>query len=119
MDVFPTITEACGLELHDVDGKSLLPLIDNPDKPWDKAAYSLFPRGKKYMGCTVTDGKWRYTEWRNSETQEVLSTELYNHETTLVADKNLSGKSKYNTIETQMKNLLNKQFSATRKSFYK
>lgn len=118
IDVFPTIAEACGLKIHEVDGKSLLPLIDNPNKSWDNAAYSLYPRGKKYMGCTVTDGKWRYTEWRNSDTQEVISKELYNHEESLVADKNVSGKTEFKDVEKRMQNLLHQRFAPNRKSFY-
>ena len=118
IDVFPTIAEACGLKIHEVDGKSLLPLIENPNKKWDNAAYSLFPRGKKYMGCTVTDGKWRYTEWRKSDTQEVLFKELYNHEESLVADKNVSGKTEFKDVEKRMQNLLHQRFAPDRKSFY-
>jgi arylsulfatase A-like enzyme len=118
IDVFPTIAEACGLRIHEVDGKSLLPLIDNPNKVWDEAAYSLYPRGEKYMGCTVTNGTFRYTEWRDSKTKEVLKTELFNHETHLIADKNLSGYSEYKILEAHMKKLLLKQFPENY-NFYK
>ncbi|WP_282135211.1 sulfatase [Seonamhaeicola maritimus] len=110
IDIFPTIAELSGLNIHEIDGKSLLPLIDNPNKDWDEAAYSLFPRGDKYMGCTVTNGKFRYTEWRNPETKEVISTELFNHETHLIADKNLSGIPEYKKLKANMKRLLLKQF---------
>ncbi|WP_298551336.1 sulfatase [uncultured Algibacter sp.] len=118
IDILPTIAEACGLNIHKVDGRSLLPLIDNPNKAWNQAAYSLFPRGKKYMGCTVTNGKFRYTEWRDSKTKKVLSTELFNHETHLITDKNLSGNFEYEMVEANMKKLLLKQFPENY-NFYK
>ena len=118
IDVFPTIAASCGLTTHHVDGKSLLPLIDNPKKPWDKAAYSLFPRGKKYMGCTVTDGHWRYTEWRNSVDQKVLYKELYNHQKSVVANENLSNNPEYKTVLSRMQELLYLRFAPDRKSFY-
>ena len=118
IDVFPTIAASCGLTTHHVDGKSLLPLIDNPKKPWDKAAYSLFPRGKKYMGCTVTDGHWRYTEWRNSVDQKVLYKELYNHQKSVVANENLSKNPEYKTVLSRMQELLYLRFAPDRKSFY-
>ena len=118
IDVFPTIAASCGLTTHHVDGKSLLPLIDNPKKPWDKAAYSLFPRGKKYMGCTVTDGHWRYTEWRNSVDQKVLYKELYNHQKSVVANENLSKNPEYKTVVSRMQELLYLRFAPDRKSFY-
>ena len=118
IDVFPTIAEACGLNMHNVDGKSILPLVIRPNKRWDTAAYSLYPRGKKYMGCTVTDGTWRYTEWRNSNTQEVLDVELYHHEENVIADKNLAETAAFDATKIRMQKLLHKRFPPDRKSFY-
>ena len=118
IDIFPTLAEACGLNMHHVDGKSILPLIDDPNKPWDAAAYSLYPRGEKYMGCTVTDGTWRYTEWRNSNTQEVLDIELYDHGESLVAHKNVADTTVFETVKTRMQKLLHQRFPPNRKSFY-
>ena len=63
------------------------------------------------MGCTVTNGKFRYTEWRNPTPMEVLSPELFNHETHLIADKNLSGNPEYKMVEANMKRLLLKQIA--------
>jgi len=62
------------------------------------------------MGVTATDGKWRYTEWRNSVTNEILQAELYEHKKSLLSFVNLSGIKKYSKIEKQMKVLLEKQF---------
>ena len=118
IDIFPTLAEACGLNMHHVDGKSILPLIDDPNKTWDAAAYSLYPRGEKYMGCTVTDGTWRYTEWRNSNTQEVLDIELYDHGESLVAHKNVADTTVFETVKTRMQKLLHQRFPPNRKSFY-
>ncbi|WP_044212871.1 sulfatase [Flammeovirga sp. OC4] len=77
IDVFPSVAAACGLELSDVDGKSILPLVDKPNKKGDEAAYSIYARGNKVMGLTVTDGKWRYTEWRDLKNKKLHSSELY------------------------------------------
>jgi arylsulfatase A-like enzyme len=119
VDVFPTIAAACGLKPLHVDGKSLLPLLDNPGLKWDKAAYSLYPRGEKYMGCTTTDGEWRYTEWRDSKTQTVNSVELYPCKTDYnVVGENLAGNPKYKDVQDKMKKLVDENFSPNRKSFY-
>lgn len=119
VDIFPTIAEACGLEVHSIDGKSILELVDNPQMKWDKAAYSLYPRGKKYMGCTTTDGVWRYTEWRNMEEHTLHSVELYPCNVDFDdVEENLAGNPKYKKIETKMKKLLDENFSPERKSFY-
>ncbi|MBD0724740.1 hypothetical protein B6A10_06070 [Flavobacterium sp. L1I52] len=109
IDVFSTIAAACNLSLPKTDGKSLLPLLDNPKMKWDNAAYSVYPRGKN-MGCTCTDGQWRYTEWRNADTQEVVGKELYNHKQSALATENLAGNSKYKKIEQRMKKNLDNQF---------
>ena len=120
VDLFPTLVEACNLKMPDLDGKSLLPLLKNPDVTWNDGAYSLYPRGEKIMGCTVTDGLWRYTEWRDSQTQQVKSVELYNHsDGNPVAVENLAGKTAYKRVETKMKTLLRERFPRTNYSFYK
>ncbi|WP_298495831.1 sulfatase [uncultured Algibacter sp.] len=110
VDIFPTLVELCGLQDPKSEGRSLLSVIDNPKKRWDKVATSVFARGKKIMGCTATDGEWRYTEWRNSQTNEVLQAELYEHKNSLLSYVNLSGNIKYKKVEKRMKMLLEKQF---------
>ncbi|WP_136482918.1 sulfatase [Cognatitamlana onchidii] len=110
VDLFPTLVELCQLEGPASDGKSILSVIDNPHKKWDDVATSVYGRGTKIMGCTATDGQWRYTEWRNSNTNEVLGVELYEHKNSLLSFVNLSGKSQYSETEIRMKGLLEEQF---------
>jgi iduronate 2-sulfatase len=74
---------------------------------WNKAAYSLYPRGEKIMGCTTTDGEWRYTEWRDSKVQTVNSVELYPCKADYnVVGENLAGNPKYKDIQDKMKKLM-------------
>ncbi|MCF7561528.1 sulfatase [Sabulilitoribacter multivorans] len=110
VDIFPTLVELCGLEGPKSDGKSILPVLNNPNEKWDEVATSIYARGKNIMGCTATDGEWRYTEWRNSVTNEILQAELYEHKNSLLSFVNLSGNSKYNEVEERMKKLLELQF---------
>ncbi|WP_396600662.1 sulfatase [Algibacter sp. R77976] len=117
VDIFSTLVEICELEGPKSDGKSLLPVIDNPNTKWDEVATSVYARGEKIMGCTATDGEWRYTEWRNSKTQEVLGAELYEHKNSLLSFVNLSGNSKYAKVEKRMKGLLESQFPRKIKPF--
>ncbi|WP_016957751.1 sulfatase [Catenovulum agarivorans] len=117
VDVFPTIAQAAGLTMPKVDGESLLTLLDSPDMPFKPAAYSLFNRGKT-MGVTVTDGEWRYTEWRDAATQQIKFTELFDHVSSDVAKANVSGHSQYQTIEQKLKTLLHAKFPLDAPSFY-
>jgi len=110
VDIFSTLVDYCDLEGPESDGKSLMPVINNPNKKWDEAAYSVYARGIKIMGCTTTDGNWRYTEWRNAATNEILEAELYAHKNSLLSFTNLSGNDNYKKVEMKMKKLLGKQF---------
>ena len=118
VDLFPTIADLCGFKTHPLEGKSILPLVNNPKLKWDKGAYGLYARGRT-MGCTCTDSEWRYTEWRNGDTQEVQGAELYRLEGNLkVSKENFAGNPEYKKVEQRMKKLMEKQFPVTRESFY-
>lgn len=110
VDLFSTLIDICGFEGIPSDGKSLVPVIDNPNQEWDPVATSVYARGKKFMGVTATDGQWRYTEWRDSKTHEILGTELYEHKDNLLSFENLSGNESYSEVESKMKKLLEIQF---------
>lgn len=117
VDVFATVAELCELEVPKSDGKSLIPVLDNPTIKWDPIATSVYPRGKKIMGVTATDSEWRYTEWRDAKTQEVIQAELYEHKNSLLSFVNLSGNSKYASVEKRMKSFLENQFPKNAKAF--
>ena len=110
VDIFPTLVDLCGLESPKLDGKTILPIINKPNKKGDKVATSLYARGDKYMGVTATDGEWRYTEWRDSKTHAIVGAELFEHKNDLLSFVNLSGNKKYRKVEKRMKLLLEKQF---------
>lgn len=117
VDVFATVAELCELDVPKSDGKSLIPVLDNPTIKWDPIATSVYPRGNKIMGVTATDGNWRYTEWRDAKTQEVIQAELYEHKNSLLSFVNLSGNSKYTSVEKRMKSFLENQFPKNAKAF--
>ncbi|MFC1636706.1 sulfatase [Planctomycetota bacterium] len=79
VDIYPTLCQACGLsQPAHLEGLSMMPLVDDPDRPWKKAAFSQYPRGK-VMGYTIRTRRFRYTEWRERKTDKVMARELYDH----------------------------------------
>jgi hypothetical protein len=64
----------------------MTPLLDDPERSWKKAAFSQFPRSQiingkrvRIMGYSMRTDQFRYTEWVNIESKEVLAIELYDH----------------------------------------
>lgn len=92
VDIYPTLCELAGIELpKHLQGTSMVPLLNDPGRPWKKAAFSQFPRGK-IMGYSMRTDRYRYTEWRVIENGKVEARELYDHqidtdENTNVVDK--------------------------------
>jgi iduronate 2-sulfatase len=88
VDVYPTLCELAGISIPEtLEGISVVPLIENPDRSWKKAAFSQFlrvgiwvaPDGIEYMGYSIRTENHRYTEWVNWETNEPAAIELYDH----------------------------------------
>ncbi len=80
VDIYPTLCEACGLATPGhLEGVSMMPLLDNPGREWKKAAFSQYPRGQ-VMGYTMRTKRFRYTEWQDKKTREVMARELYDHD---------------------------------------
>lgn len=79
VDIYPTLTELCGLSLSDgMEGTSMVPLFTEPQKPWKKAAFSQYPRGKnKIMGYSIRTDQYRYNEWIDIKNKEIVAKELY------------------------------------------
>lgn len=71
VDLFPTVCDLAGIDVPDyMQGVSLVPLIENPEAPWKRAAFSQFHRrprvsadGKRYMGYSINTKEHHYIEW--------------------------------------------------------
>ncbi len=69
--MFPSLCELAGIEIPDyMQGTSFVPLLDNPDLSWKKAAFSQFHRrpkvaadGGRYMGDSINTAEHHYIEW--------------------------------------------------------
>ena len=63
IDIFPTLCELAGLEVpSDLDGQSLLKVMNGNEDPENRYAFSQFTRGEK-MGYAIRGDRYRYVEW--------------------------------------------------------
>ena len=78
IDLYPTLTELCGLSAEQpeiIQGKSLAGYVMNNKTITDESfAYTISYGGK---GATLRSNRWRYTRW--GEDTDVKNEELYDH----------------------------------------
>lgn len=78
VDVYPTLVQLAGLPMPEgLEGTSLVPLLRTPTRPWKRAAFSQYPRGR-VMGRSIRTDRYRYTEWTEPGKAPVAR-ELYDH----------------------------------------
>ena len=106
IDLYPTVADFCGVKApKNLPGKSLMPLLKNPEKSWDRPAYTQTRRGNTndfFMGYSVRTDRWRYTEWDNG----VRGAELYDHKNDAREFTNLARDEKHAGQVKEMKKLL-------------
>lgn len=67
LDFYPTLVELCGLpKPKDLEGRSLMPLLQNPKTEWNHVGYTIWSEnGKTLRGVAVRDERWRYAEFED------------------------------------------------------
>lgn len=78
VDLYPTLADLCGVKAPaDLAGRSLRPLLKNPQAPWPHAAYTVtaFSGRNEIRARSVRTERWRYTE---SVAPRAVA-ELYDH----------------------------------------
>ncbi|MFC6100473.1 sulfatase [Olivibacter domesticus] len=107
LDIYPTLAELANLPAPtDLDGKSLVSLLENPAANWNKAAYTQVKRPNGVVGRSVRTERWRYTEWNEGK----AGAELYDHDQDPDEFNNLAADSLYQTIRITLKEELKKRF---------
>jgi iduronate 2-sulfatase len=90
-DVLPTLCDAANIAIPaGAEGKSMLPLMENPNTKIRDFALTQYSRNKDVMGYSLRTDKWRYTEWINPKTGKKHEEELYEiKDESLMEEKNV------------------------------
>jgi iduronate 2-sulfatase len=103
VDVYPTVAELAGLTPPgNLEGRSFVPLLADPDRPWKPAAYTQVARGRGAQGRSVRTERWRYTEWDNGR----QGSELYDEQHDPGEWRNLARDPAYAAVVGKLSGLL-------------
>jgi iduronate 2-sulfatase len=92
VDLYPTLADLCGLTPPDwLQGRSLRPLLQNPEAFWNYPAFTQVTRKGGLMGRSIRTEQWRYTEWDGGKKGK----ELYDEEADPHEYHNLAKSLKY------------------------
>lgn len=87
VDVYPTLAELASLPApQGLDGRSLVPMLANPQSPGRDAVLSQFARPfsantPEFMGYSLRTATHRYTRWITWPARELVAEELYDYTT--------------------------------------
>lgn len=92
VDIYPTLCELAGLPRpSNLEGHSMVPLLDDPDRPWKSAAFSQYPRNQ-LMGYAMRTDRYRYVRWVNrNDRSKIDAVELYDHQADPQENVNIAG----------------------------
>ena len=117
--MYPTLIELAGLPLSgDLEGTSMVPLLDNPQQSWKKAAFTQFPRPAYYkksfnvMGYSVRTNEYHYIEWIDIKKKKPIAVELYDHRSDPNELTNLAKEKQQQSNVKQLSQLLKKGWKA-------
>ena len=103
LDIYPTLCEAAGIPIpKHCEGKSLLPLLENPNREWSEIAYSQLREGK-VIGRSIRTERYRFTLWENPD--GVVGVELYDQEKDPQGNINLAASPENEKLVQQMTKL--------------
>ncbi len=103
IDLYPSLAELAGLPLPGhLQGKSFVPLIENPDMEWKEAAFTRCGKAE-----TIITEKYVYTEWQNDE-KEIYQRMLFNRFEDKQENNNLAYSSEYQETIAELSEQLNK-----------
>jgi iduronate 2-sulfatase len=117
LDLYPTLIDLCGLPaVSGLEGVSLKPILEDARKSVKPAAFTQHTRPShtnipgEVMGYSIRTVRYRYTEWRDWHSGNVLGLELYDHVEDADETVNLAGHTPMVLTQRDLAAQLGKQF---------
>jgi uncharacterized sulfatase len=117
VDLHATLADLCGLEAPRTDGTSVRTLLDDPNKAWDRPAFTQVSRGTPtatgdttpkgaawFMGRSIRTERYRYTEWDDGK----KGAQLYDYANDPAELKNLINDPESQKIVMELKERLHR-----------
>ena len=90
VDIYPTLCEACDVPTRpELEGRSLMPVVAQPTRPWKTGAFSQTVRYERYErdAYSIRTARYRYTEWGPGGS---IAVELFDYETDPYETRNIA-----------------------------
>jgi len=112
VDIYPTLCGLAGLPLPGhLQGTSLVPVLGDVGRSVKSAAFSQYPRrheGRGLMGYSMRTDRWRYTEWIDRQSGDVVARELYDHVNDPAENENVAEKTDNRAVVKELSTQLAK-----------
>jgi arylsulfatase A-like enzyme len=93
LDIYPTLVDLCNLApKKELEGRSLLPLLKNPNAKWERPALTTHGRNNH----SLRSERFRYIRYSDG------TEELYDHRTDGLEWENLAGDPKYAKVKRRL-----------------
>ncbi|NLX96242.1 MAG: sulfatase, partial [Rhodopirellula sp.] len=116
VDLYPTLCEVCGVPTtQGLEGTSFRPVLETPDRPWKKAAFTQHPRPLGQPGAStgrsIRTERYRLTEWTGPRLKHPTY-ELYDYHDDPGETVNLAHRPEYEERRKELTNQLHKGWKA-------
>ncbi len=102
VDIYPTLTELAEIKAPThLEGKSLVPVLNDPTTAHKPAAFSQYPRTvnrQRLMGYSMRTDRYRFTRWLDRyDHSKVIAMELYDHQNDPQENENIANDAQHRT----------------------